>query len=76
MPHISVKCRPGLAGEEKRKLAEALVKIANSVFEVGEDAFSVTIEEIPVEDWKEKVYIPEIIGRKEILYKKPGYTLD
>ena len=37
---------------------------------------SVAFEEVPAEMWKEKVYVPDIIIKKETLTKKPGYNLD
>jgi 4-oxalocrotonate tautomerase len=35
----------------------------------------VAIEEIPQQEWAEKVYKPEIAKRPETLYKKPGYKM-
>jgi 4-oxalocrotonate tautomerase len=33
----------------------------------------VSIEDIEPNDWAEQVYRPDIIGRPDTLYKKPGY---
>ncbi|HWJ29970.1 MAG TPA: tautomerase family protein [Flavisolibacter sp.] len=76
MPHILVKCLKGKSEEQKKELAEALTKAAVSIIGLGEESFSVGIEEIEPEDWKEKVYIPDIIEKKETLYKEPGYKMD
>lgn len=76
MPHIIVKCLKGKSEEQKRLLAGKLVQVAASIIESGEESFSVSIEEVAPEDWKEKVYVPDIIGQRERLYKKPGYTMN
>lgn len=76
MPHIIVKCLSGKTEEQKRKLARELTKAAIPIIGLGEDAFSVSIEEIEPEDWKEKVYIPEVLAQHEKLYKQPGYKMD
>jgi 4-oxalocrotonate tautomerase len=40
---------------------------------VGDEAVSVSIEEIGPSDWMEKVYQPDILNGPGKLYKKPGY---
>jgi len=39
----------------------------------AEDAVSVSIEDIALGDWVEKVYEPDILSGRGKLYKKPGY---
>ncbi len=39
-----------------------------------EDAVSVGIEDVAQERWLEGVYMPEIMGKPETIYKKPGYN--
>lgn len=73
MPHISIKMIEGRDEATKQKIAEALVKTATEVMGVGEDALSVAIEDVPRADWIGQVFLPEIRGNKEHLYKKPGY---
>ena len=75
MPHIIVKLWKGKTEAQKKKLAEELTKTAMSVIGYGEESFSVAIEDIDPQDWKEKVYQPDIMEQKENLYKKPGYTM-
>jgi len=43
--------------------------------ELRREAVSVSIEDIALSDWVEKVYKPDIIGRPDTLYKTPGYDL-
>jgi 4-oxalocrotonate tautomerase len=73
MPHVIVKLCPGRTEEQKQLLADAIVKNLIEIIDTNEDAVSVAIEEISAEDWTDKVYRAEILGRQETLYKKPGY---
>lgn len=75
MPHIIVKLWKGKTEAQKKKLAEELTKTAMSVIGYGKESFSVAIEDIDPNDWKEKVYQPDIINQKQKLYKEPGYKM-
>ena len=75
MPHIIVKLWPGRTEEQKARLAERIVQDAKDVLGIGDEYLSVDIEEVNSEEWKEKVYKPEIRKNWERLYKKPGYDL-
>ena len=43
------------------------------VLNYGEESVSVAMEEVTARDWLEKVYKPDILGKPDGLYKKPGY---
>ncbi len=73
MPHVVVKLWPGKSEKQKTRLAEAIVKDVMTVLHYGEESVSLAIEEVKQEDWKEKVYKPDIQNKWEKLYKKPGY---
>jgi 4-oxalocrotonate tautomerase len=75
MPHVIVKMYPGRAEEQKRRLAEAIVKDVVSNVGGSEDSVSVAIEEIAPAEWAEKVYRPDILNAPGKLYKKPGYSM-
>jgi 4-oxalocrotonate tautomerase len=75
MPHIIVKLYPGKSEEQKRELADDIVKDVMRVLQSPERAISVAFEEVTAEDWKDEVYVPDIEAKLESLYKKPGYTL-
>jgi 4-oxalocrotonate tautomerase len=62
MPHIIVKMYPGRSEEQKTRLTEAIVKDVVAITNVGDDAVSVTIEEIRPNDWADKVYRPDIVN--------------
>jgi len=75
MPHVIVKLWPGKSEEQKTQLTEEIVKDVMNVLKCKEESVSVAIEEVPSQDWAEKVYRPEILSNQDKLYKKPGYTM-
>ena len=72
MPHVIVKLWPK-PEEQKRKLADALTKAVMENLGYGEDAVSVSFEEVAPSHWTEKVYTPDIVNGPGKLYKQPGY---
>nr|WP_319400745.1 tautomerase family protein [uncultured Carboxylicivirga sp.] len=75
MPHLQIKLLEGKTEEQKQELAQELVKTAQRVIGYGEESFSVSIEDFTLEQWKNNVYPNEIMGKKDILYKEPGYEM-
>jgi 4-oxalocrotonate tautomerase len=75
MPHVSVKLWPGRSEQEKQQLAEAIADDVVRITGCSESSVSVTIEDIPSGQWKEKVYDPKIRDKADLLYKKPGYSM-
>ncbi len=75
MPHVEIKCYPGRSEEVKSKCALEVSKVIAETMGCDESAVSIAIKEIAKEDWKEKVWDPQIAG-DDNLYKKPGYTCD
>jgi len=73
MPHFAIKLVEGKTEDQKKQLAAAVVKAAKDVIGYNDDAFSVTIEDVSRETWFSSVYPKDIIAKKEILYKEPGY---
>jgi 4-oxalocrotonate tautomerase len=73
MPHVIVKLYSGRPDREKSRLADALTKAVMTTLNYGEESVSVGIEDVKPEDWTEKVYKPDILGKPEMIYKKPGY---
>jgi len=74
MPHVIVKLYPGRSEEQKKKLADEIVKDVVAIAKCDEKSVSMAFEEIAKEDWTEKVYKPDILSKKNSLYKKPGYN--
>ena len=75
MPHVIVKLWPGKSEQQKTRLAEAITKDVMNTLHYGEESVSVAFEEIPAQEWAEKVCKPDILNHPEKLYKKPGYTM-
>ena len=75
MPHVIVKLWPGRSEQEKKQLADAIVKNVVTYAKCDESSVSVAIEEIESSDWAEKVYKPDILNKQDKLYRKPGYRM-
>ena len=75
MPHVSVKMYPGRSEKEKAALAEAIAQDVMDIIGAGRNSISVAIEDISPQEWKEKVYDPEIVEKSDKLYIKPGYSM-
>jgi 4-oxalocrotonate tautomerase len=73
MPHVIVKLQTGRSDQQKTKIAEEVTKAIMATANCAEQAVSVSIQEIEPRDWVEQVYKPDIIGRPDTLYNKPGY---
>lgn len=73
MPHVIVKLWPGKSKKQKTRLAEEITKAVTSTLNYGDESVSVALEEVDPKDWTEKVYKPDILGKPETIYKKPGY---
>ena len=72
MPHIIVKLWPGRNDEIKNNLAKQIAHTVAEELNVDMGDVSVAIEEIPREEWGEKVYKTEIKDNPNI-YHKPDY---
>ena len=75
MPHVIVKLWPGKSEQQKQQLADRITQAVMDVLHYGEESVSVAMEEVAATDWAEQVYTPDIVGKPELLYKKPGYDL-
>ena len=76
MPHVIVKLWPGKSEEQKTRLAQAIAKDVMDILHYGEESISVAMEEIRSQEWKEKVYKPDIQKNWDKLYKQPGYDVN
>ena len=74
MPHVIVKLYSGKSEQQKARLAEAITRAVMGTLNYGEESVSVGIEDVEPKDWADKVYRPDILGRMEAIYKKPGYN--
>lgn len=75
MPHITVQMYPGRSDETKLMLAQKLAETASEALGRGIEHFSVSVEDIPQEEWKEKVYDAAADPQNRTVFVRPGYTL-
>ena len=75
MPHIQIKVYKGRTEEQKQQLATEVMKAAQKVLGLEDKSYSVTIEEYLPEEWKTEVYEKDIVAKKDVLYKEPGYKM-
>lgn len=73
MPHITIQMYSGRDEETKKKLAKAILKTASETLERGPEHFSVSIQDIPQEEWQEKVYKHITDPNNKEVYIRPGY---
>jgi 4-oxalocrotonate tautomerase len=73
MPHVIVKMLSGRSDKQKKQLAQEITKVVVRITGNGEEAVSVSIEDVAQGDWTDKVYKPDIAAHWDNLYKKPGY---
>jgi 4-oxalocrotonate tautomerase len=74
MPHVIVKLYPGRTEEQKKHLADEIVRDVVAIAKCAEKSVSVAIEEVHPDHWTEKVYMPDILNSQHTLYKPPGYN--
>jgi 4-oxalocrotonate tautomerase len=74
MPHVIVKLQSGRSEQQKSELAEEITKAVMAGANCAEHSVSVSIEDVEPGDWVEKVYKPDIAGKWDAVYKKPGYN--
>jgi 4-oxalocrotonate tautomerase len=74
MPHVIVKLYEGRTEQQKSKLAEEITKAVITALKSDETTISVAIEDVKPEHWPEMVYKPDILGKPDKLYRKPGYN--
>jgi 4-oxalocrotonate tautomerase len=74
MPHVIVKLYPGRTEEQKKRLADEIVRDVVEIAKCAEKSVSVAIEEVHPDDWTEKVYRPDILDKAYTLYREPGYN--
>jgi len=76
MPHINVKCYPKHLSEQQMKdFIADLTNVTQKHLNASEDSISISYEEIPAEQWKNKVFDKEIKPNIGKLAKDPGYDM-
>ncbi len=76
MPHVIIKLYPGRSEEQKQLCTQKIVETLIETLKTDEKSISIAFEEIPKEVWKEEVFLPDIMEKEKMLFKKPGYNMD
>ncbi len=74
MPYVVVKLYSGRSKQQKAALADAITKAVTSTLKYGEESVSVGIEDVEPKQRTDQVYKPDILGKPDTIYKKPGYN--
>jgi 4-oxalocrotonate tautomerase len=45
-----------------------------TVLQYGDESISVGIEDVEPDDWAETVYKPDILDKRDTIFKQPGYN--
>lgn len=72
MPHVVVKMHSGKTDQQKTAIVAEITKALMTAINSSDASISVSLEEFAPSDWAEKVVKPEIIGKPDTLYKRPG----
>ncbi|MET7289576.1 amino acid adenylation domain-containing protein [Streptomyces sp. NPDC005573] len=74
VPHINIKHFPvHISDEQETELVAAVTAAVRDAFGCAEDVVSISLEPVEQEVWNERVYVPEIVERKDLLRKAPNY---
>lgn len=74
MPHVNIKYMPvPLSEDQQSELVAALTNAVSRAFRCDEGVVSIALEPVEQDVWNERVYVPEIVNRKELLRKTPNY---
>jgi acyl-CoA synthetase (AMP-forming)/AMP-acid ligase II/thioesterase domain-containing protein/phenylpyruvate tautomerase PptA (4-oxalocrotonate tautomerase family)/acyl carrier protein len=74
VPHVNIKHFPiALTDEQQANLVAAVTDAVKNAFSCEERVISIALEPVAKEAWHDRVYVPEIVNRKELLRKAPSY---
>ncbi len=73
MPHITIQMYPGRDEETKKRLAQAILETASKELAREKEHFSVSVVDVPQDQWKEKIYDKVLKDANTII--QPGYKM-
>ncbi|MCP3061447.1 hypothetical protein LXT21_21930 [Myxococcus sp. K38C18041901] len=74
MPHVNIKHFPiPLGPAREAELVAAITLAVQAAFRCEPGVISIALEPVERDVWNERVYVPEIVQRKELLRKAPNY---
>lgn len=76
MPHVNIKHFPkDFTDEQKERLAEAITAVVTEHFATDEGNVSVALEPVAAAEWNQAVGTPELLGRADLLIRRPAYQI-
>jgi phenylpyruvate tautomerase PptA (4-oxalocrotonate tautomerase family) len=74
VPHVNIKHFPTSLSEQQRsELVAVLTSAVQTAFGCAEGSISIALEPVEKEVWNDRVYVPEIVNRRDLLHKTPNY---
>lgn len=74
MPHVNIKHFPKpLSDAEKAAFADRITAAVVEALGCPAHVVSVGLEPVTPDDWNQAVYSPEIVGKRHLLVRGPGY---
>ncbi|MBQ9626676.1 MAG: tautomerase family protein, partial [Treponema sp.] len=73
VPHLTIQMYPGRDDETKTRLAQAVLETASKELKREKEHFSVSVVDVPQEEWKGKVYDKVLADKNTII--QPGYKM-
>ncbi len=74
MPHVNIKFFPvDVDGERIAALSTELTSAIVAALGCDPGVVSIALEPVDPREWAERVYEPEIVGRRDLLVKTPDY---
>lgn len=74
MPHVNIKHFPvEITPEQEAELVATITGAVTRALGCDEGVVSIALEPVEQEGWNERVYVPEIVNRKNLLRKTPNY---
>ena len=73
VPHITIQMYPGRDDETKKRLAQAVLETASKELKREKEHFSVSVVDVPQDEWKGKVYDKVLADKNTII--QPGYKM-
>lgn len=74
MPHVNIKYFPvPLSYQQQTDLVKAITAAVQNAFHCDEKIISIALEPVEKDAWNDRVYVPEIVNRKDLLRKAPSY---
>lgn len=77
MPHVNIKHFPkDFTDEQRERLAEAVTAVVTEHFVTDAGNVSVALEPVAADEWNQTVGVPEILGRADLLIRRPAYQIE